>query len=482
MNLSFAAAFPARVHTVCADQHKTTFIAMFNKLIRTFRSANPSPPNQRDNRTPDDPPGPAAAGPAAAPTGSHVRAGWHGRRGKLTEAMRVDRMKKELNDWIKGSQWGERRVSAAECILACFRDKKSELVLSGLNLTTLPDCIGDLTSLIRLELNLNKLTKLPERFGDLTSLTWLDLTHNQLTELPERFGELTSLTKLCLLSNKLTKLPEPFGDLKSLTWLNLNSNQLTELPERFGDLTSLIQLYLYDNHLTELPECIGELTSLTTLHLSNNQLTELPECIGKMPSLCEINIYGNPLTFLPDEIRNIRVFNKWSDSKSLLSLPTTRPPSAPTTHASAEAVVTTTASTTLSPHSNAPDPLPLTTEETDAIRKLLGSGIDLAALATWNTSISNPSASLQDLVRNADALVSISGSKRLVALAKADYEPPNSIIDYHRTLTQKLESVYTNAQVAVSVDVNLVVAKVVCQAAFSSPISGRNKWPSSACC
>jgi hypothetical protein len=39
--------------------------------------------------------------------------------------MRIDRMKKELDEWVEGGQGEENREFAAECILACFRQKES---------------------------------------------------------------------------------------------------------------------------------------------------------------------------------------------------------------------------------------------------------------------------------------------------------------------------------------------------------------------
>ncbi|MFT5532996.1 MAG: Leucine-rich repeat (LRR) protein [Candidatus Paceibacteria bacterium] len=247
--------------------------------------------------------------------------------------------------------------------IGVFSAEGIEFSLHRLKLKVLPDCIGDLTWLTTLHLNDNQLTKLPERFGELKSLTTLNLTHNQLTELPEWCRELTSLTELLLAGNQLTKLPDWFGDLTSLTAMRLSGNQLTKLPERFSELTRLRYLHLNNNQLTKLPERFSELTSLEHLEVHNNQLTEPPEWIGKMPSLYILEVHSNPFTFLSDEIRNMRVFKRWGLNNALWALPTTCPPSAPTTDASAESVVTTTTSTTLPAHPNPPNPLPLTPEQ-----------------------------------------------------------------------------------------------------------------------
>lgn len=79
-------------------------------------------------------------------------------------AARINQMKKELNDWAKGDQDEEirkYRKKAAKLILACFRERKTELSLSFI-FGILLDCIGELTSLTSLKIGTNGLKELPE--------------------------------------------------------------------------------------------------------------------------------------------------------------------------------------------------------------------------------------------------------------------------------------------------------------------------------
>jgi len=131
----------------------------------------------------------------------------------------------------------------------------------------------------------------------------LNLGGNCLTTLPEWIGELTSLERLNLGTNlELTALPESLGQLTRLEWLNLRMNRaLTKLPESFGQLGALRCVHLEDCRLTELPESVGQLRSLQFLYLQYNQLTALPESLGALmgSGLTVLDLTGNRLSALP---------------------------------------------------------------------------------------------------------------------------------------------------------------------------------------
>jgi internalin A len=218
-------------------------------------------------------------------------------------------------------------------IQKALREKAVELRLNGLQLTSLPESIGQLTGLQELYLFDNQLTSLPESIGQLTGLRvlylytnqltalpdWIGrliglqelyLSDNQLTALPESIGQLTGLQELYLSGNQLTSLPDWIGQLSGLQKLYLFGNQLTSLPHWIGQLTGLQELYLFDNQLTSLPESIGQLTGLEKLELSYNQLTNLPESIGQLTGLKTLGLYRNQLTSLPESIGQLTGLQK----------------------------------------------------------------------------------------------------------------------------------------------------------------------------
>ncbi len=82
-----------------------------------------------------------------------------------------------------------------------------------------------------------------------SGLKALSLRGMQLTELPETLGNLTQLQVLNLSNNRLNELPETLCNLKQLHVLSLSSNQLNELPETLCNLTQLQRLNLDRNPL-----------------------------------------------------------------------------------------------------------------------------------------------------------------------------------------------------------------------------------------
>ncbi|MBD1865762.1 leucine-rich repeat domain-containing protein [Cyanobacteria bacterium FACHB-471] len=212
----------------------------------------------------------------------------------------------------KACQEAEQRIEAAR------QEGTTELDLSGMGLTELPEAIAALTQLQKLDLYRNQLTELPEAIAALTQLQKLRLSRNQLTELPEMITSLTQLQKLHLSDNQLVELPEVITSLTQLQSLDLSSNQLTELPEAIASLTQLQTLNLSDNRLAELPEAITSLTQLQTLNLSGNQLVELSEVITSLTQLQTLNLSRNQLTELPVAIASLTQLQSLDLSRNLL--------------------------------------------------------------------------------------------------------------------------------------------------------------------
>ncbi|CAN6363163.1 unnamed protein product [Urochloa humidicola] len=113
----------------------------------------------------------------------------------------------------------------------CSPSKLQELYLLGNNIHgSLPTWIGQLTSLVVLDLSQNNLTEaLPVTIGRLTSLHTLDLAGNHLTgHVPVEISMLTNLTNFDLSHNDLHGVirEQHFDSLKKLKYIDLSSNSL----------------------------------------------------------------------------------------------------------------------------------------------------------------------------------------------------------------------------------------------------------------
>ena len=128
--------------------------------------------------------------------------------------------------------------------------------VTGLNLRTnnlvgtLPDELGNLTSLLQIYLQDNQLSGPIPALSGLTSLTHLEMARNQLSGSIPALATLTSLQKIYLQGNQLSG---PIPDLSGLT--------------------GLTHIYLQDNGLTGTIPDLSGLTSLTHLDLARNGLS-----------------------------------------------------------------------------------------------------------------------------------------------------------------------------------------------------------------
>ena len=126
-----------------------------------------------------------------------------------------------------------------------------------------------------------QITSVPDNIGDLSSLNYLNLHFNQITNIPETIGELVQLTELFLENNLIETLPESIENLSNLVTLNINENQLISIPESIGTLGSLEELLLFNNELTFLPESICNIfPNLSYYDFSANYICPpYPDCI-----------------------------------------------------------------------------------------------------------------------------------------------------------------------------------------------------------
>ncbi|KAL3371073.1 hypothetical protein AABB24_007883 [Solanum stoloniferum] len=195
----------------------------------------------------------------------------------------------------------------------------TELHLNDMeNLVSLPSSICKSKGLVKLSVSFcSKLESLPEEIGDLENLEKLDASYTLISRFPSSIVRLNKLKSLSFRKGKSEDrvyfvFPLVNKGLLSLEDLDLSYCNIIDgrLPEDIGSLSSLEELNLCGNKFEHLPQSISELGALRSLNLYNcKRLTQLPEDIGCLSSLKELCLEGNNFEHLPQ-----KHFRTWCSS------------------------------------------------------------------------------------------------------------------------------------------------------------------------
>lgn len=196
-------------------------------------------------------------------------------------------------------------MTAEERIAQARADNLTELDLSGLGLTALPDSLFQFPSLRSLNLSFNRLTALPDSLAQLSNLQSLDLNNNRLTVLSDSLGELSSLESLSLWGNNLRIFHKSIAQLTQLRLLDVSRNRFEVFPEGLASLSNLQSLFLSDGDLFAFPDSICHLSNLRVLDMGGNELTTLSNSFGQLLNLQYLDLRGNKLKNLPDSFADM---------------------------------------------------------------------------------------------------------------------------------------------------------------------------------
>eukprot|EP01017_Pseudomicrothorax_dubius_P038901 TRINITY_DN5901_c0_g1_i3.p1 TRINITY_DN5901_c0_g1~~TRINITY_DN5901_c0_g1_i3.p1 ORF type:complete len:763 (+),score=167.89 TRINITY_DN5901_c0_g1_i3:74-2290(+) len=191
-----------------------------------------------------------------------------------------------------------------------FTNANQELRANGLQLRAIDDRIGQLTSLIVLDLSKNELTEVTRALSKCSSLAVLRLNENKIETFPTYvFLSLAALRELELSHNRLNSLCDDiqkahFAAIPRLKTLNVAANKLKAIPHWLPYLTSIQTVNLAYNSIAHADELFCESTSaLEAVDLSNNKLEDINEAAAYFcPRLGFLNLENNSLTRLPTEL------------------------------------------------------------------------------------------------------------------------------------------------------------------------------------
>lgn len=176
--------------------------------------------------------------------------------------------------------------------------------------TPLSPKIGQLTQLKELEITRCWSGQIPDEIGNLTKLQTIKLWANTLSgNIPSSITNLQQLYTLYLPENGLSgTITDEISQLPNLTSINLSKNSFSgSIPENLGSLKKLQSLDLAANQLEgNLPESFSNLTKLTELDVSENQLSgAVTPIFDSMNDLRSLALNNNQFTQIPDNIGNL---------------------------------------------------------------------------------------------------------------------------------------------------------------------------------
>ncbi len=129
------------------------------------------------------------------------------------------------------------------------------------NAITIPDALGHLKYLKTLLIWIN-LTKLPDTIGNLTELQNFaisvsnDKEKNMIQVLPDSVGNWYNLEEFKLYGLRIRSLPESVGNWKKLKRCYIESTFLTDLPLSAQNWVNLEEILLDRNHMTSIPAVV----------------------------------------------------------------------------------------------------------------------------------------------------------------------------------------------------------------------------------
>ena len=122
----------------------------------------------------------------------------------------------------------------------------------------------------------------------------LNVSRNRLSSLPESLGAMRRLARLDCRENEIRELPASVEGCDSLAELYLGHNSLATIPDEIGFVASLRTLDVSNNALKELRPSLANVP-LSLLDASGNDIVAVAPELGRCVTLRKLMLEGNPL-------------------------------------------------------------------------------------------------------------------------------------------------------------------------------------------
>ena len=182
----------------------------------------------------------------------------------------------------------------------------TQLDLSKLRLTVIPDSLAQLAHLQTLDLSFNQITAIPDYLAQqVAQLQSLKLYNNRITAIPDSLTGFAQLQNLELDYNQIHTIPDSLAQCAQLQRLDLDHNQIKVIPHSLARLAQLRTLYLSSNQITTIPDSLAQLAQLQALHLAGNQITAVPDSLAQLAQLRSLRLSDNQITAIPDSFASL---------------------------------------------------------------------------------------------------------------------------------------------------------------------------------
>ena len=141
-------------------------------------------------------------------------------------------------------------------------------------MTSLPESIGNIASLIGLQLQYTAIQSLPDSIGRLSNLEALGI-YSSANEMPWDYSKYQYpdyyQDEATEKRSPFTGLPDTASQLVSLKFLNVSNSELISLPDYLGNLPNLERIELMDCNIKTIPPSIQRLVDNGELTLIKNE-------------------------------------------------------------------------------------------------------------------------------------------------------------------------------------------------------------------
>lgn len=171
---------------------------------------------------------------------------------------------------------GDNPAKPEDCVLYNMNKSTNDtLLISDVNLGTVPSCIGDMKYLRFVAFVNTGISTFPDEFFNLSELYYFACVDNPIEVLPDKFDKLTQLRYFLVSKSYLKIIPPSLFKNKELVHLNVSACPLQSIPEEIGTMTKLYWMDIRDTEVTHIPTSIKNLKdNLKYLYLFDTKISQ----------------------------------------------------------------------------------------------------------------------------------------------------------------------------------------------------------------